>query len=400
MVERGVEEGKEVVIRQTGEIVETRESIETAMVLPEITQAYIDRVKHNIDMMQKLVETVLEEGVDWGETPGIKDPYLHEPGADKIMAAYNVYDDPLILRETITDNLIAYMIEAVLLDRRTGGVVCKGFGAASTREPKNRYRWVPDPENYDRDPNSFKKRDKRNRDNTQEYRVDNPDFEEQVNNILYMATKRAEVTATKNLPGVSSVLRKLFGKTTRVKKSSFKDFKGGLSQGGLTTDDWTAFWGESKRLGWTNEEVHQRFSGSPSGSMKSWLDKGGTLESALDLMRKEGPPGAETGGKKEPGKVGEPEGLWGGEELAPEPAKEAQKKAAMPTQKDLDAFWERTKQWGFTQAYVLECLGIQQGTRTLQQAFQEDWMRKGKTLADALQVLRGHVGTRADQLPF
>ena len=43
-----------------------------------------------------------------------------------------------------------------------------------------------------------------------EYRVENPEYGEQVNTIAQMAAKRAETDAAKTLPGVASALRRLF----------------------------------------------------------------------------------------------------------------------------------------------------------------------------------------------
>jgi len=231
-------------------------------------------IKHNIDMAQKLVYEVLEESIDYGRIPGTPAPSLWDPGAGKISAAFNVYPKYALLHAEESDGLVSYTVESTLLNRSTGKPMSTGIGAASTRETKYKYRWHTaeeargfgySPEQLER----FKKKDDK-------YRIPNPEYGELVNTIVKMASKRSDVDAVQNLPGVGSALRKLFQQPERE------------------INKWRSFWGRITQLGLTEEQVHKVLG---VASVNDWLAQGKTLDQAIEALarrpkeRKEEPEG-------------------------------------------------------------------------------------------------------------
>lgn len=184
------------------------EVVEATPALVKLTPEAIEVVKENINLCENLVSQVLEKDIDWGPMPGVPTPFLWDPGASKIMAAFNCYPSRKILSKTEEDKLISFTIETNLVSRQTHQVIGSGLAACSSRETKYKYRWVVRDEALHQgisieEVDKLKKRDSK-------YRIPNPEYGELVNNIARMAAKRSEVDAVESLPGVSSALRKLF----------------------------------------------------------------------------------------------------------------------------------------------------------------------------------------------
>lgn len=227
-----------------------------------LTDEAITIIKHNIDMAQKLVYEVLEEGVDYGRIPGTPAPSLWDPGANKIASAFNVYPKYALLHAEESDGLVSYTVESTLLGRSTGKPMGTGIGAASTRETKYKYRWhtAEEAREFGYSPEQLEGF-KRNKDN--KYRIPNPEYGELVNTIVKMASKRADVDAVQNLPAVSSALRKLF------------------QQPGDERNKWRFFWGKVTQLGLTEEQVHKVLG---VASVNDWLAQGKTIEQAIETL--------------------------------------------------------------------------------------------------------------------
>lgn len=228
-----------------------------------VDEATIAIAKHNIAVMEKAVSEVLEEGIDYGTTPGIKEPFLWDPGASKVRDFFDVYPVHKVLSRTDKDGYITIIIEAQLIWRKTGQVVASGVGASSMLESKYKYRWVENPEEEGYNRADCKKKLK---DGVTKYKILNPEYDELINTITKMAAKRAEVDAAQNLPGVSTSIAKLRQ----------------AARGGGPVERWTWFWGEVNRMGLKPDDAHRI---CRVGSMKEWLAQGKSLEKALELIR-------------------------------------------------------------------------------------------------------------------
>ncbi len=249
---------KSVIVRETGEIIERHP-------LPvKLTEEAIAITVSNIQMAERLVFKVLERGVDYGRLPGLPGESLRDPGAQKIANAFNCYPKHNVLFHEESESLISYTIEAQLIHRDSQQVVGSGIGASSTMEPKNKYRWVKDPQSYgysEEEKATLKTKDEeRGGEEYTLYRIQNPEYGELVNNIAQMAAKRAEVDAAKSLPGVGSALVKLFSGKAK------------------TETDWGVFWTNVKGMGLNADQVHAILNVK---SVKDWLASGKTLENAI-----------------------------------------------------------------------------------------------------------------------
>lgn len=251
---------------------------------PMLSPAAIQAITYDLKMAEQLVSTVLEEGIDYGQTPGVQGKGLWDPGASKIMNAFECYPRHIVLHREETEKVIAWALEATIIHRGTQQIMGAGVGACSTRETKYKYRWVPDPENYGYTRPEIDNLKTRTKDGKMTYRVENPEYGEQVNTIFQMAAKRSETDAAKTLPGVSSALRKLFdpprsvpGRRTAPAAERAKE--------PLNDDSprWTTFWNAIMGLlGDDYEQKAHRMLGVKS--MKDWLSSGKSLEEAIRVI--------------------------------------------------------------------------------------------------------------------
>jgi hypothetical protein len=234
--------------------------------LVKLTDVAIETIAHNIRQSERLVFSVLEKDIDYGRIPGTPQDGLWDPGASKIINAFNAYPDYRVLHHVEEDSLISYTIQSMLTSRESQMVVGSGIGAASTKETKYKYRWVPDPKNYgysEEEIKALKFKDGK-------YRITNPEYGELVNTMAKMACKRADVDAAQSLPGVGSALRKLFtGKASR------------LSNENMQPPNWNSFWNQVSALGLSEDDVHQMLEVK---SIKDWLASGKTLNQAVETL--------------------------------------------------------------------------------------------------------------------
>lgn len=234
--------------------------IETKPTALRLTKVAIETIKSNIVMAEELVMDALEKDVDYGRTPGTSQDGLWDPGAAKIMAAFNSYANHQILYHLDDDSCISWTMQANIISHDSQQVIATGVGAASTKETKYKYRWVFDPQTYGysaEEIKTFKVKDGK-------YRIPNPEYGELVNTLLQMAAKRSECDAVKSLPGVGSALRKLF--TPAAERRS---------------PDWAGYHGELARMGVTEEEAHKMLG---VASVNDWLKQGKTLKQALTVI--------------------------------------------------------------------------------------------------------------------
>lgn len=235
---------------------------------PRITAASIEQTEQSIALLQGMVRDLLIRGVDYGRIPGTPQDSLWDPGASQIIGAFNCFPgERRILKFEDTDTKISVCLEVPIISRETGIVATTGVGAASTLETKYKYRWVDDPPQWGYDEDSMKTLKTKIDKNKTLYRIPNPEHSELLNTIVKMASKRAEVDGAESLPGVASVLRRMFSREKPPAREGPR---------------WDRFWGEVSRLGLTEDEVHQKLR---VASMKDWLSSGKSLDQALDILR-------------------------------------------------------------------------------------------------------------------
>jgi len=239
------------------------EVIEAAPVPIRLTPEAIEITKQNIALCEQLVSEVLESDIDWGLIPGVKEPNLWDPGAAKIMAAFNCYPKYTVLNRIEEDILTSFTIESTLVNRQSRQPLATGIGACSTRETKYKYRWVFEDEaiSMGLNPATLKRKDKK-------YQVPNPERGELVNTIVKMAAKRADIDAAQSLPGVAATLRKLFK---------------GMPVKGKEKRDWNWFWTQLRTMGVDSQRAHSIL--GVVSIKDDWVGKGKTLDAALAVIK-------------------------------------------------------------------------------------------------------------------
>lgn len=250
-----------VVVRGTGEIIETKEAP-----LVTLSEKSIQNIAHNVAMAEKLVTTLLEKDIDYGLTPGTPRAGLWDAGAAKIFAGFNCYVDHQVLFHTDEKNLISWCIQANIISRETQTIVGTGVGAASTKETKFGKRWLElailKQIGYGDD--EIAKMPKRG----DKYQADNPAYGDLVHTLFAMAAKRAEVDGARSMPGVGGALKKLF-------ENKLKSQPGAPAR---RENPWSQFWGKVAQLGLTQDEAREILGVK---SLKEWTDAGKTIESAV-----------------------------------------------------------------------------------------------------------------------
>jgi len=264
---------------------------------PMLTEQAIKNITYDLKMAEKLVTESLEEEIDYGQIIGVSSKGLWDPGASKIINAFGCYPRHKILYHEENDSVITWAIEAEIIERRSGRIVGSGVGACSTREPKYKYRWVTyedslamgytDPQIESLKTKKVKSKDQADKwSEITKYQVENPEYGEQVNTILKMASKRAETDGAQTLPGVSSALRKLFKKERQYKKQAAAGTAAGKHYPENTSGDnprWTTFWNAAKDLlGEDYQEKAHKILGVPS--VEDWLRKGKSLDDGIKFI--------------------------------------------------------------------------------------------------------------------
>lgn len=159
-----------------------------SMALPENVRGEIEQVKGNLASLYKLMEEVLQPGIDFDRIPGTDKPTLLQPGAQilgqvfKLAARYHMERGEKDLdREP---PFISYQVRAEIFNKESGAFLGEGVGSANSLENKHRWRKAKD-------------------ENGNEIRIENEDIMTLDNTLLKMAKKRSLVDATLNVTGAS-----------------------------------------------------------------------------------------------------------------------------------------------------------------------------------------------------
>lgn len=244
----------------------TSELVTFSPTMVQFNPQAITVAKHNKEIAELLVTSVLEEGWDYGQIEGLEGKSLFDPGAAAIMNAMEAYAEHEVIFHQEDESIISWVIQAKVIHRGSQTVVGTGVGACSTKEPKYKYRWAWRSELVGISPDEIKKLKKHRK--LDKYRIVNPEYGELSNTIMTMAAKRAEVDAVKSLPGVGTALRKLFDK---------KEKRDDQQEGGI---EWGKFWGWASSAGIV-DRVHTLLE---VDSVKTWVTMGHTLEEAKQLI--------------------------------------------------------------------------------------------------------------------
>jgi len=172
----------------------------------------VTNVLTQISSFQKVINSSLRDGQDYGVIPGTNKPTLLKPGAEKINMLLQTVPEYEFLEKTVdfTNDFFNYEIRCTLYRNlitdsgATRVAVSQGVGSCNSHEKKYRYLNVKEnelPPNVDKG----MLRPIRDRYGNIKYQIENPDVASLANTILKMAKKRAYVDATLQLAALSDI---------------------------------------------------------------------------------------------------------------------------------------------------------------------------------------------------
>ena len=157
------------------------------VILPAAITDQIEATKIKLAAVYKLMEEILQPGVDYDVIKGTKKPTLLKPGAEVLAQAFSLTEKYSVLLHTAeldrTPPFIQWSVQCDLHHRETGNHVGQGVGAANAYEDKHLWRWQGRGEDR--------------------HRVENGDTMTLDNTLLKMAKKRAFVDAVLTVTGAS-----------------------------------------------------------------------------------------------------------------------------------------------------------------------------------------------------
>lgn len=181
---------------------------------------------NKVASVQAVIQRTLKGGHDYDTIPGTQKPTLLKPGAEKILMMFGLTSEYEIV-DSIEDwknGVFAYTVRCIL--SKNGAKITEGLGNCNSKEDKYRYRWVrPEDVPMGIDSNTLKAN------NWGKVRVENDEIYSQVNTILKMAKKRAQVDATLTVASLSEVFTqdiedmKQFAQAEKIDNMNSEDAK-------------------------------------------------------------------------------------------------------------------------------------------------------------------------------
>lgn len=165
-------------------------------------------VKSQVQLLQKIMEEVMQEGTHYGVIPGAGDkPSLWKAGAEKINYTFKLAPHYEELSVVETDGLISYRIKCILIHYPTGNIIATGLGACNSKEKKYYTRKVYESKASEHEKHNALFEDELIARNGGKYKVltiiNNP---WDIQNTLYkMACKRALIAAVLNGTAASDI---------------------------------------------------------------------------------------------------------------------------------------------------------------------------------------------------
>ena len=96
----------------------------------------IDEANERIALLQKFVQEMMKEGIDYGVIPGYNKPSLLKPGAEKLCDVFGFSKHIEVINrvEDWDKKVFHYEIKAILISKATGTVEAEGIGSCNNRE--------------------------------------------------------------------------------------------------------------------------------------------------------------------------------------------------------------------------------------------------------------------------
>lgn len=153
-----------------------------------------------ITQLQGIIQKTLKPGHDTDIIPGTQKPTLLKPGAEKILMLLGLTSEYEIIDkvEDWEKGIFAYSVRCILSKDDTK--ITEGLGNCNSKEDKYRYRWV-----YESDIPVGLDKENLKKNNYGKYRIENDEIFSQVNTLLKMAKKRAQIDAVLTVASLSEI---------------------------------------------------------------------------------------------------------------------------------------------------------------------------------------------------
>lgn len=159
------------------------------------------QVRANINLIQEVMRSVMQDGVHYGKVPGCGDkPALFKPGAEKIMATFRIAADPEVEDLSSSDE-VRYRIRCRGVSG-SGALLGVGVGECSSNEEKYKWRGVRSNPEWNATPDDRRRIKYTDRGEERQVRTNPSDV---ANTILKMAKKRALVDMTLTVTAASDI---------------------------------------------------------------------------------------------------------------------------------------------------------------------------------------------------
>ena len=173
-------------------------------VLESVDLTQMGNMMSNISKFQAIIQQTLKKGHDYDTIPGTQKPTLLKPGAEKTLMLLGLTSEYGI-EEKVEDyakGIFAYTVRCTIT--KNGNKITEGLGSCNSKEDKYRWRWVKEDDlTQGIDKDIIKHRTTKY--GSTQYRIENDEIYSQVNTILKMAKKRAQIDATLTVAALSEV---------------------------------------------------------------------------------------------------------------------------------------------------------------------------------------------------
>jgi hypothetical protein len=165
----------------------------------------VENIKANIQLIQKVMRSVMKDGVHYGKIPGVDKKSLFKPGAELLGATFRIAPS-YVIEDMSTSDYTRYRVKCLGTHQSTGIVLGEGMGEASSNEEKYKWRGIVCDQEFD-ETDADRRRAKWKRGNNGPYqqfqvRTEPADIS---NTVLKMACKRAQVAMTINVTACSDI---------------------------------------------------------------------------------------------------------------------------------------------------------------------------------------------------
>jgi hypothetical protein len=169
---------------------------EVAVIPNEARALTAAEVKGHVQLIQRVMESVMKEGVHYGTIPGTDKPALYKAGSEVLLTTFRIAVNPRV-EDLSTGDEIRYRVFCTGTHQTSGIVIGTGLGECSSGEEKYKWRRAVCEEEFDGTPETRRRvkfgRKQQGHYTVQQVRTEPADV---ANTVLKMAKKRGQIDFT------------------------------------------------------------------------------------------------------------------------------------------------------------------------------------------------------------